>query len=168
MTTTPAFNTDGQLGGINQVFTPSATSGQDNPPVALGTVKLATDGSEWVYGLAATTINAGDCVHIDANYNVSQMTNALATAALGTVAFSANAVTVGSYAWFALAGLSIQASVLTGTAAGVALYTTATAGVLSSTAASQIQIYGVKAAVANSSGATALRQLIAPAPRTTL
>lgn len=166
MAQSPVYSTDGQLGGLNP-FTPNQSAGQDNPNFQVGDVHIATDGSEWLFTLAATTINVGDCVHVDANYNTSQMTNALATAALGTVAWAKDAVLTGTYLWVATTGLAISGSVLTGTAAGVALYTTATAGVLSSTATSQIQIFGVKAAVANSSGSTATRQLIAPAPRTT-
>lgn len=166
MAQSPAYNTDGEIGGLG-VFTPGANSGQDNPNHQLGNMRIGTDGSEWLFVLAATTINAGDCVHVDASYNASQMTNALATAALGTVGWAKDAIPSGSYGWVATYGLAIQGSVLTGTAAGVALYTTATAGVLSSTSTSQVQIFGVKAAVANSSGSTATRQLIAPAPRTT-
>ena len=160
------FNTDGELGGIGSVFTPDPSSGYDNPPIGQGTVRLGTDNSEWLYVYAATAINAGDCVHVDQNANASQMTSALAAGGLGLVGWAQNPIPQGSWGFVCMSGDAVNVSVATGTAAGASLYTTATPGVLSSTATGQNQIYGVKAVVANTSGAVAQEPAMAVAPRT--
>ena len=166
---TPAFETDGQLGGIGPttVFTPDPASGYDNPPLGQGTKRIGTDNSEWLFVLAVTAINYGDCVHVDQNANASQMTTAFAAAGTGLVAFaSVAAIPAGSYGFVALVGDSLNITVANGTAAGASLYTTAVPGVLSSTATGQSQIYGVKTVTANASGAAAQEPAIATAPRT--
>lgn len=165
----PAFNTDGELGGVNQVFTPAPLDGYDNPPMGQGTERIGTDGSVFTYVKALTTINQGDCTHLDQNSNASQMTTALAAGLLGLVGFCLipGGIPAGSFGWVCTYGDSININVLTGTAAGAPLYTTATPGVLSSTASGQNQIYGVKTVIANASGSTAMEPAIATAPRTT-
>lgn len=162
----PAFNTDGELGGIGSVFTPDPSAGYDNPPMGAGTKRIGSDGSEWLYTTAVTAINQGDCVHIDQNGNASQMTSALAAAGLGLVGFAQVAIPLGSSGFVALVGDSLNINVANGTAAGASLYTTATAGVLSSTATGQNQIYGVKTLVANASGGVAQEPAMATGPRT--
>lgn len=164
----PAFNTDSELGGVNTVFTPDPLSGYDNPPNGVGTERVGTDGSVWNYVKAATTINQGDCVHLDQNSNASQMTAALAASGVGLVGFCqvSGGIPQGSFGWVATFGNALSINVAAATAAGVALYTSATPGVLGSVATGQNQVFGVKTTVANGGGATALEPAIATSPRT--
>lgn len=154
---------------LNNVFTPSATTGAsdgyDNPPHGAGDLVFGNDGSEWEYVKAATTINQYDCVAIDNAGNASQITKALADTYSYMIGFAQIAIASGSYGWVCRRGGNIQVNVLTGTSANAPLYTTATAGALSSTSTSQDLITGVVVTTANSSGSTTNEPAIASWPR---
>ena len=160
---TPFF-TDGHLGNVLHTFTASAADGRDAPSHRPGERANITDGGHAMYVLAATNINVGDCVVIDRNGNASQITNALATAKVGTVGFcpANGGIPQGSYGWVILRSNDTTINVLTGTAAGASLYTTATAGVLSGTAASQVAVLGVSTNVVGSTGGTASASIVDP------
>lgn len=168
----PAYNLSPQIGpNFALIFTPPATTsspldGYENPPFQPGYVVSGTDGSIWEYVLAATVINLNDCVVLDAGSNASQITKALADTYSYRLGFACGlAIPSGSYGWVATQGQSLKVNVLTGTSANVALYTTASAGVLSSTSSSQDLITGVTVTTANASGSTASEPCVAINPR---
>ena len=125
---------------------------------ALGTVFNGSSGTAWMWVLAPTAVNAGDCVGVASNYTVSQMTNVVAAGGgnmiIGWAQTSFAASTVG---WVALKGVGIKMNVTATTqiVPGVSLYTTDGAGILSgvTNSASAFQIQGATL-YATASGAT--------------
>lgn len=168
----PAYVLTPQIGiSLQTVFTPPSTSsspldGYENPQFQPGMAVNGTDGSIWEYVLAATTINLNDCVLLDAGSNASQSTKALAdTISYRVGVAAAVAIPSASYGWVATSGQSLKVNVLTGTSANAALYTTATAGALSSTSSSQDLIAGITVTTANSSGGTLAEPAMLNNPR---
>lgn len=78
------------------------------------------------------------------------------TPAVAAPAVQASGATFYTYGWVAIEGDDIGVNVATGAAAGAPLYTTATAGVLGTTAAGQTLIPGVSTNAANGTGAAAV------------
>lgn len=168
----PAYSLSPQIGiSLQTVFTPPATSsspldGYENPPFQPGMEVIGTDGSKWEYVLAATVININDCVLLDAGSNASQSTKAIAdTISVRPAVAAAVAIPAASFGWVATSGQSLKVNVLTGTAANAALYTTATAGALSSTSTSQDLIAGITVTTANASGGTLAEPAMLNNPR---
>lgn len=147
-------------------YTTSTTDGIDNAPIQPGTQVFGTDGSTWEFVQAATTINLNDCVVLDSGSNASQITKALADTYSYRLGFANGiAIASGSWGWVSTQGQSLKVNVLTGTSANAALYTTATAGVLSSTSTSQDLVTGVTVTTANSSGGTLAEPAVMINPR---
>ena len=111
----------------------SSTNSPDNPgpPFQVGTVSKATGNGEFVFVLASTAINLGDCCLItSATQAASAITTALAAADEGAqVGFAQVAIASGAYGWLqrsgAVANINV-AAVLT----DAPLLTTTTAGQL--------------------------------------
>jgi len=130
----------GYLGGpgIGVGFTPGAadtvsTSTPEFPgaPMRVGTVFTASDGSQWVYVLAAGAITANDFVIVTTNstWAVQAMSNTLAASKLGQLVGVAGATaTSGQYLWMQVSGYRASVSAVTGMTGFTAARTTATAG----------------------------------------
>lgn len=131
----------------------------------VGTRGFGGDGGEWVYVKATTALTQYDTAAIDEDYNAVPLTKALADAGhrIGwpQVAFTAN-----SFGWVALGGANIRCRVAASCAADVALYTTATAGVLDDDATAQTKINGVRIVTAGTSTGVSNREVLATNPWT--
>jgi len=130
-----------QLGAM---FTTTRTT--NNPTdggqgVALGSRVVAANGNEFIYVQAGAAIAQFDAVAVDESFAARPLTKALADAGekicLAQVAFANTA-----FGWVQTRGLG-RVNVSASVAADVLLYTTATAGRLSSTSASQTLVRGL-------------------------
>lgn len=113
------------------------------------------DGSHWVYGKAGEAITQYMAVYLDPEWDAFKLTKAGADAG-NRIGFAQIAVTSGYYAWFATKGgnSTMFVRLKNGCLPNVGLYTTATAGYLDDTSASQTQVVGIVAKdTATSSGA---------------
>lgn len=131
----------------------SATPETPAPPFQVGTQAHGTDGSQFVFVQASTTINPGDFVTLNIGQNVSPFqansvttTNVQSSLCVGlaatglVVAQSVSYIPAGAYFWAVTKGQYIPALSSAGLATntgGVMLFTTATAGVISSVTTSQ-------------------------------
>lgn len=151
--------------GYSQTSAQSSTNTPDYPsptgPFYLGQVTKGTDGSEWVYVLAGGTITQGDVVIITNTgtlWTANSITNTLAASKLGNFLAVATytGFTSGYYGWVQRSGKCSGISVIASTSANTQLYTTTTAGRLSSASvASTTSIAaGIVLATANTSGLT--------------
>jgi len=147
-----AFTTSGVL-GVDFTLTPTTAE------FDLGTCVMGTDGTKWVYVQASGAITQYDAVGIDENYQAAALTKALADAGhqvgYAQVAFADN-----DYGWIACAGSNVSVRVAASCAADVALYTTATAGVLDDTSASQTKLLGAVIVTAGTSAAVSAREVL--------
>jgi len=114
------------------------------PPFEVGQMVMGNDGSQWIFCLASTTVAAYYAVGIDSSFNANPLTSTMAASGL-SVGWSQVAVDGGDYFWAGLQGRgSFSIAVAASCAAGAALYTTTTAGVLDDSAtATQTLIEGV-------------------------
>lgn len=140
-----AYPTSNMLGVA--LGTAYATLGGSEPgSPQLGTLVDANDGSVWMFVKASTTLTQYDCLAIDEDFKANPITAALASAGQ-TIGWAQAAIAPATapYFWAALqgrAGLNIR--VASSCAADVALYTSATAGVLDDSAtATQALVEGV-------------------------
>lgn len=98
-------------------------------------------GNRWIFAQGSGTIAACDVVAISTAGVAQAVTSALAQVA-NAIAVAPVAVTSGSYCWFQTSG-NMSVNVLSTCSAGVALYTSGTAGKLDDTTTSQVKIAGV-------------------------
>lgn len=120
----------------------------------LGDAATGPDGTEYRYGQASAAITQYDTVFIDKDYSVAAITAALAVTP-GMIGSNQNAtMATGEYGWFAVAGGNATIRVAASASADAVLWTSSTAGVLTSTAASasQIPLLGIKSASAGTAG----------------
>lgn len=141
----------------------------DTPTAAahtLGTRVMADDGQEYVYVQASGAISQYDFVGIDENFQAAALTKAIAddghAIGVAQVAFADN-----DYGWIATRGHNLTGNVLGSAAADVPLYTSATAGALDDTSASQTKIDGVVAVAANGTTAAASVEVLLTFPKST-
>lgn len=147
-------------GVIGTDFSSTSTT----PKFALGHVVEGENGSRWMYVLASGAITQYDYVCIDEDYTARAGTKANVDAG-HSIGFAQVAFASADYGWVAMQGRgNISVRTADSTSADVALYTTATAGVVSSTSTSQTQIKSLVAVAANSSGGVAAREVIATHP----
>jgi hypothetical protein len=154
-----ATNSTGVL-GVNLTDTPTTNATGHT----LGQCVTATDGSSWTYVQASGAITQYDAVGIDENFQAAALTKAIADDGHG-IGFAQVAFADNDYGWVARQGSNISARVATSCAADVALYTSATAGVLDDTSTSQTKIDGVVAVTAVT--AAAATEIIATYPKST-
>jgi hypothetical protein len=135
------YTTSGVLGvDIDNVETVSI------PQHALGTCVPGNDGTEWMFVQASTAITVNMTVGIDENFAARPITTADAqdgwNIGFAQVAFAAN-----NFGWLAIkgSGANIDLRIAVNCAADVALYTSATAGILDDTSTSFEQIKGIVA-----------------------
>ena len=116
------------------------------PPFTLGTRAVGNDGSEWIYVQAAGTIAVNSTVIISNTWTIAATTGAAAVSGVpNMVGFAHVAFAANTYGWVMLRGKP-TILVAANTEVNVALWTTDTAGVLSSTAntASQYMVWDVR------------------------
>lgn len=162
-----AYATDGTLGvNLTQLVTGTGTSFDRGNQIALGQRVIASDGSEWVYVHAGAAITQYSWVSIDENWEAVMGTKTLADAGYG-VGFAQVAFSDNDFGWVCVNGPgNINVRVLASCAADVQLYTSATAGVLDDTSASQNLIRGVVLVTAATNTAST-RECIAVYPSAT-
>ena len=124
---------------LSTVYTGTTTDGED-APFALGTRVNGEDGTVWLFVQAEAAVTQYDCVIIDENFQIQAVTTTLATEASGDAGcmfgFAQVAFADNEFGWVATKGsnISCRGSASAGTA-DMMLYTTATAGVLSTVSA---------------------------------
>ncbi len=129
--------------GVGEGFNPAiaytvSTSTPEYPgaPVAVGTRIFGSDGSQWVFCLAATAITASDAVLVTTNstWSVSALTSALGKGKLGQMVGIAGATaSSGQYLWVQTHGYNSAVNAVTGATGFTLLHTSATAGRLTAT-----------------------------------
>lgn len=144
--------TDGIIGVNLTDLTAGTTTDGDGAKFTLGLRRNGTDNSTWVYVQAGAAITQYDAVAIDENFQCVALTKALADAG-HTIGVAQVAFTDNQFGWVPVQGSgNISVRVAANCAPDVQLYTTATAGVLDDTSASQTLIRGlVKIAAATAS-----------------
>lgn len=133
----------------------------------LGMTVTGTDGQTWLYGKTGSSITKYSYVTIDEDNVISEGTKAAVDDGhrIGFAQIAASAAD--KYMWVACQGSNITARTASGTTVDSALYTTATAGILGSTASSQTKIDGIVAVTAASASAVTNVELIASYPKST-
>jgi hypothetical protein len=134
--------------------------------IALGTKTNATDGQVCTYVSAGSAITAGQWLGIDENFLAYPLTSAMAKDGW-YIAVATTAVAAGSEFWAVGQG-GVNAKVGASCAADVALYTSATAGVLDDTATTIYEkIDGVVLVAANASASIRTLEVLLTFPRAT-
>ncbi len=152
-----AYATDGMIGAS---LAKTSTTAEHN----LGQNIRATDNSIWVYVQANGAITQYDAVGIDENFQAAALTKTMADSGHG-VGFAQVAFADNEYGWVAShAPGNVSVRCAASCAADVNLYTTATAGVLDDTSASQTLLRGVVLVAAGTSGGVSARECIAAYP----
>ena len=163
----PTHAVTGVLGVDIDGTTTGTTTNGASAKRKLGERVLTSDGGEYMYVQANGAITQYDAVGIDEDFQAAALTKAIAddgwTIGFAQVAFSDN-----DFGWIAVrgAGGNIKCRLRNGCLPDVTLYTSAVAGMLDDTSASQTNIDGVVAvSTAGSSGAAV--EVIATFPRST-
>lgn len=162
-TLTNTLNTEGI--NFSATYTPydqtavsSSTNSPDNPgpPFTVGTQAFGTLGSKWIFVKAASAITISQVVGVDQTTSfAAPLTKAMADAAR-LIGIAPTAIGSGVYGWIQLTGAG-SATLKNACLPNVPLYTTASAGMLDDTSASQTRVYGIRSQVtATSSGSIKL------------
>lgn len=158
------YITSGIIGVSLTTTTAGTTTDGADAKFTLGQRASGSDNTEWVYVQASGAITQYDAVGIDENFQAAALTTAIADdgwqIGFAQVAFADN-----EFGWVCSRGANISARVAASCAADVALYTTATAGVLDDASTSQTKIDGVVAVTAVT--AAAATEVIATYPKST-
>ena len=153
-----AFSIQNMLGAdLTAVYTPiSGLTGIDypGPPFAAGTRTVGSDETEWIYCVAEEAITQYNAVGVDlSDGSAGKLTKAMADAGRQIAFCQVSGVDSGEYFWAQTKGqgtITLKNSCLP----NVPLYTTASAGMLDDTSASQTRVYGVRSTdTATASGA---------------
>ncbi len=157
-------------GRLGVDFTAEASASGDSPfAFAAGTIENGRDGTCWMATTYGSAILQYAAVAIDENNKGYPLTKAMLDDGW-KVGFAQTAGTKGKRGWVAMAGSNISVLCLKACAADVALYSTATAGVLDDLSSSQTNIDGIVVVTAASASAPATGQaleVIATYPRST-
>lgn len=132
---------------------------------SVGSRAIGTNGTEWVYVKASAALTQYAAVAVDEDYNATSLTKALADAG-HRVGWAQAAFAANDYGWVAISGSNIQGRVAASCAADVALYTTATAGVMDDDPTAQTKLNGVRIVTAGSAGGISNREMIVTNPWT--
>lgn len=145
-----AYNTT-PLIGIN------FTDVNSSPQQVVGVLVDGTDDQTYQYAYASAALTVGQAVHIGLSGTAQALTAALAITA-GDIGFVQTSTAAGQYGWIARKGRNISIRVAANTADDVALWTTASAGILSDTidTAAQFQVMGVVLALSNGASVAAV------------
>lgn len=144
--------------GVDLTDTPTTAS------FTLGTKVTTEDGQVYTYVKASAAIAQYDWVGIDEDFQAAPLTKAMADdgwfVGVAQVAFAS-----ADYGWVATQGANLTGKTLASCAADVALYTSATAGALDDTSASQTKIDGVVRVTATTTATAAAREVLLTFPR---
>lgn len=162
------FATSGCLGvDFTQKVAGTGTSSDEGAEFALGTTLNGSNGTKWMYVHAATAITQYDAVGVSEDYEASALTKAMADDGW-TIGFAQVAASDNDFFWLAIEGRgNISVRCAGSCAADVSLYTTASAGKLDDTSASQTKIQGVVGITASTSAAHT-KEIIAISPHVDL
>lgn len=130
-------------------------------PFVLGTVTLGEDGSKWVYAKPAGIYAIGTVGYFDTSWNFTAITTTNAAGIsgqkIGVMSQVANVTTPTSLTydgvWVQTDGLCPAIQVAATTTANAQLYTSATAGQLTSTSSSNVALNGIINTTVGGSGA---------------
>lgn len=138
----------------------NTTDANSNPAQIVGVLVNATDDQTYQYVYAGESLTIGQTVHVGLSGTAQALTPALAVTA-GDIGFVQTSLAAGQYGWIARKGRNINVRVAANTTQATALWTTDTAGVLSSTVntASQFQVMGVITALTNGGSAAAVNSV---------
>jgi hypothetical protein len=148
---------------LNICTTINTTQNPEYPatPVAFGTPTLGMDGSKWVYAKPAANYAVGTVGYLDTSWNFTAITTTNAAsisgesvAVLSQVASVTASPTTTNYdgVWVQTGGLCPAIQVAASTTANAQLYTSATAGQLTSTSSGNVALNGVVITTAQGSG----------------
>ena len=155
MTYTPkafsTLNTEGvDVNAVYTVSTATSTAYQPEypmPPFSVGTEVLGNNGSKFLFTTVSTSCSKGNvCVVSDTSYDVVPLVTSIAAANFGLQLGVAMATgTTGQYLFVQTQGQNQAVSIVGSTTAGVPLYSSTTAGALTSvaTVATSFPVYGV-------------------------
>ncbi|MEJ0092819.1 MAG: hypothetical protein WDN46_14280 [Methylocella sp.] len=146
------------LEGVNLTITYTVnnqTPEFPGPPFSLGQVVQGVDNSEYVFVKFAAAYPVGTVGFMDANWNFTALTSANAAAVSGQLVGVMSQVNSlgGDFGFVQTAGLSPAILTAASTPANTALFTSATAGQLTSTAAANVAIDGIILTTANGASA---------------
>lgn len=159
MATPTKFGTT-PFGGVDPsqyyVVSASLTPETPSPPFAIGTWVAASNGSEYIFVQASTSIAIGDFVAVTYQNQANSLTSTNVVASVGArvgmaeavVAGSVTYIPAGAYFWATVRGENCVASVnstgvTTGTGASIQLFTSATAGAVTSVTTSSTLACGL-------------------------
>lgn len=163
-----AFSTIGLEGiALNQTQTvTSATPEYPGPTFSLGQKAIAVDDAEYVFVLAASTVTLGQVGYLDTSWNFTPLTTTNAAGVSGQLVAVASQVGIpsGSYGWVQTKGLCPAILGAASTTANAQLYTSATAGQITSTSSGNVALNGIilTTAVGGGGAATAVGLLNNP------
>ena len=132
------------------------TDANSSPQQVVGVQVETTDDQSYQYAYAGAALSVGHVVHIGLSGTAQNLTPALAATA-GDIGFVQTALASGQYGWIARKGRNLNIQVAANTATGTALWTSDTAGQLTTTAntLSQYQVMGVIMSTSSSAAAGA-------------
>jgi len=125
------FFTSGFLGDDPATYTAAGTSTPGvGAPHRLGQIEAASDGNTYIFVQATEALTIYSALNINANFQASMLTKAVAVADMGR--FGCNQVAFAQYdfGWVVLHGSSFRVRFADSCAKNVHLYTTDTAGVV--------------------------------------
>lgn len=148
------LNKEGVDPTIFYAVSASTTPEYPAPPFAVGEMCQGSNASEFVFVQASTTINLGSFLAIQNGFFANGLTNTNVVSSLGcqigstgyvtSVNVSLTYIPAGAYFWAALRGSSINGAQSTGaTSTAVQLFTSATAGVITSVTTSSTLAAGL-------------------------
>lgn len=136
--------------GRKKIFLTKLTDICSSDKEGVGTIRKEGD-NEYIFAKGVASTVAGSAVVIDESYATALLTSTNG-AKPNKVGFAKAAIVASKYGWYQLRGVSVPMSLAASCAKDVALYTTATGGVLDD-ASSTVKVYGVVADTAVTSAA---------------
>lgn len=144
------YSTTGTL-GVNFTETEATTA---NAKFSIGQKERGSDGADYVFTRAASTVAAFDVVTILTDGTVAPLTTANASVG-SAIGFAQTAIASASFGWVATEGPNLRVNVLANCAPSVMLFTTATGGHLDDATVTLGLVEGVMTQAAATSNATA-------------
>lgn len=150
----------------NQAVAASTTNSPDNPgpPFTVGTKVIGSNGSEYVFVLAGSAITQFQAVSLDANFNAVPLTTALGLQLLPIAFATQTAIANAAYGWVQITGEGMSVLCRANTTKLTALYTSTSAGVVSSVSSS-VLIAGLILTTSGSTTSRTAKAAIASWPR---
>lgn len=128
--------------GAKKIFQGKLTDIHSSDKEGVGTVRLEGD-NEYIYCKGVASTVRGSAVVIDEDYATALLTSTNG-AKPNRVGFACAALVASKYGWYQVRGVNVPMSLAASCAKDVALYTTATGGVLDD-ASSTVIVHGVVA-----------------------